>query len=220
MEQLNIQITDELRNRLNSKNWKATEELAMLVAKEVYEGGTVDKIIPCNSLQHQLTIGDFILLDTDGYMTTVEVKTSSTYTKNKPFGILSTDYQFMDYKYFTKDSNFSKEYNQKTTHNSQGWLCTCNSDVLITYNHQSKDIYFISDFQNFKCNLLAEVDNYFMTHSFEDMDDEVGLNSFVSLTKNYYDKYKNTISVCFLLNETSIEKYGGIPYIVRLNFVK
>ena len=205
MKKLNIQITDELRNRLDSKDWKATEKLAMIVATEVYEGGTVDRIIPCNSLQHQLTIGDFILLDTDGYMTTCEVKTSSTYTKNKPFGILSTDYQFMDYKYFAKDSNFSKEYSQKTTNNSQGWLCTCNSDVLITYNHQSKNIYFISDFQNFKCNLLAEADNYFRTHSFEDMDDEVSLNSFLSLTKNYYDKYKNTISVCFLLNETSIE---------------
>lgn len=220
MKKLNIQITDELRNRLDSKDWKATEKLAMIVATEVYEGGTVDRIIPCNSLQHQLTIGDFILLDTDGYMTTCEVKTSSTYTKNKPFVILSTDYQFMDYKYFAKDSNFSKEYSQKTTNNSQGWLCTCNSDVLITYNHQSKNIYFISDFQNFKCNLLAEADNYFRTHSFEDMDDEVSLNSFLSLTKNYYDKYKNTISVCFLLNETSIEKYGGIPYIDRLNLIK
>lgn len=220
MEQLNIHITNDLRNRLDSKDWKATEELAMIVAKEVYEGGTVDKIIHCNSLQHQLTIGDFILLDTDGYMTTCEVKTSSTYTKNKPFGILSTDYQFMDYKYFTKDSNFTKEYNQKTTNNSQGWLCTCNSDVLISYNHQSQNIYFISDFQNFKCNLLAEVDNYFSTYSFEDMDDEVRLNSFVRLTKNYYDKYKNTISVCFLLNEMNIEKYGGIPYAVRLNFIK
>lgn len=220
MEQLNIQITNDLRNRLNSKDWKATEELAMIVATEVYEGGTVDKIIPCKELQHQLTIGDFILLDTDGYMTTVEVKTSSTYTKNKPFGILSTDYQFMDYKYFTKDSNFTKEYNQKTTNNSQGWLCTCNSDVLITYNHQSQNIYFISNFQEFKCNLLAEVDNYFSTYSFEDMDDEVRLNSFVRLTKNYYDKNKNTISVCFLLSETSIEKYGGIPYVVRLNLIK
>ena len=220
MEKLNIHITDDLRNRLNSKDWKATEELAMIVATEVYEGGTVDRIIPCNSLQHQLTIGDFILIDTDGYITTCEVKTSSTYTKNKPFGVLSTDYQFMDYRYFTKDSNFSKEYSQKTTHNSQGWLCTCNSDVLITYNHQSQNIYFISNFQEFKCNLLAEVDEYFSTYSFEKMDDEVRLNSFVRLTKNYYDKYKNTISVCFLLNEMNIEKYGGIPYAVRLNLIK
>lgn len=219
MEQLNIQITNDLRNRLNSKDYKATEELAMIVAEETYQG-TVDKIIPCKELQHQLTIGDFILLDTDGYMTTCEVKISSTYTKNKPFGVLSTDYQFMDYKYFTKDGNFSKEYNQKTTHNSQGWLCTCNSDVLITYNHQSQNIYFISKFQEFKCNLLAEVDNYFSTYSFEDMDDEVRLNSFVRLTKNYYDKNKNTISVCVLLSETSIEKYGGIPYVVRLNLIK
>ena len=219
MEQLNIHITNDLRNRLNSKDYKATEELAMIVAEETYQG-TVDKIIPCKELQHQLTIGDFILMDTDGYMTTCEVKTSSTYTKNKPFGVLSTDYQFMDYKYFTKDGNFTKEYNQKTTNNSQGWLCTCNSDVLITYNHQSKNIYFISDFQKFKCKLLAEVDEYFSTYSFEKMDDDVRLNSFVSLTKNYYDKYKNTISVCFLLNKMNIEKYGGIPYIARLNLIK
>lgn len=215
MDKLNIHITNELRNRLNSKDWKATEKLAQIVAKEVYEGGTVDRIIPCKELQHQLTIGDFILLDTDGYMTTCEVKTSSTYTKNKPFGVLSTDYQFMDYKYFSKN-NFTKEYNQSTTHNSQGWLCTCNSDVLITYNHKSQKIYFICDFQNFKCNLLAEVDEYFREHDFESMDDNVSLNSFVSLTKNYYDKYKNTISVCFLLNKISIEAYGGIPYIYHL----
>ena len=61
---------------------------------------------------------------------------------------------------------------------------------------------------------------YFREHDFEKMDDEVRLNSFVSLTKNYYDKYKNTISVCFLLNEMNIEKYGGIPYIYHLNFIK
>ena len=218
MEKLNIHITNDLYNRLNSKDWKATEELSMIVAEEVYEG-TVDKIIPCNELQHQLCIGDFILLDKNNYFTTVEVKTSSTYNKNKPFGVLSTDYQFMDYKYFSKDS-FSKEYNQSTTGNSLGWLKTCNSDVLATYNHKSQKIYFICDFQNFKCNLLAEVDEYFSTHDFEKMDDEVRLNSFVSLTKNYYDKYKNTISVCFLLNKISIEAYGGIAYIYRLNFLK
>ena len=80
MEQLNIHITNDLRNRLNSKDYKATEELSMIVAEETYQG-TVDKIIPCKELQHQLTIGDFILMDTDGYMTTCEVKTSSTYTK-------------------------------------------------------------------------------------------------------------------------------------------
>lgn len=219
MDKLNIHITNELRNRLNSKDWKATEELAMLVAKEVYEG-TVDRIIPCNELQHQLCIGDFILLDKNNYFTTVEVKTSSTYNRNNVFVSRSTDYQFMDYRYFTKDSNFSKEYNQKTTHNSQGWLCTCNSDVLITYNHKSQNIYFICDFQNFKKNLLAEVDEYFFTHSFESMDDEVRLNSFVSVTKNFYDRYKNTISVCFLLSEISIEAYGGIAYIYKLNFIK
>ena len=220
MEKLDIHITNDLYNRLNSKDWKATEELSMIVAKEVYEGGIVDKIIPCKELNHQLTIGDFILIDTDGYMTTCEVKTSSTYTKNNIFGILSTDYQFMDYRYFSKEGNFTKEYNQSTTHNSQGWLCSCNSDVLITYNHKSQKIYFICDFQNFKKNLLAEVDEYFSTHSFESMDDEVRLNSFVSLTKNYYDKYKNTISVCFLLSEISIEAYGGTAYIYRLNFIK
>ena len=219
MEKLNIHITNDLRNRLNSKDWKATEELAMIVAEETYQG-TVDRIIPCKELQHQLTIGDFILIDTYEYMTTCEVKTSSTYTKNNIFGILSTDYQFMDYRYFSKEGNFTKEYNQKTTHNSQGWLCSCNSDVLITYNHKSQKIYCICDFQNFKCNLLAEVDEYFREHDFESMDDNVSLNSFVSLTKNYYDKYKNTISVCFLLNEMNIEKYGGIPYIYRLNFFK
>lgn len=219
MDKLNIHITNELYNRLNSKDWKATEELSMIIAKETYQG-EVDRIIPCKELNHQLHVGDFILLDTDGYMTTCEVKTSSTYTKNKPFGILSTDYQFMDYRYFSKDSNFTKEYNQKTTHNSQGWLYTCNSDVLITYNHKSQKIYFICDFQNFKKNLLAEVDEYFREHSFENMDDEVRLNSFVSLTKNYYDKYKNTISVCFLLSEISIEAYGGTAYIYRLNFIK
>lgn len=215
MDKLNIHITNELYNRLNSKDWKATEELSMIIAKETYQG-EVDRIIPCKELNHQLHVGDFILLDTDGYMTTCEVKTSSTYTKNKPFGILSTDYQFMDYRYFSKDSNFTKEYNQSTTHNSQGWLCSCNSDVLITYNHKSQNIYFICDFQNFKCNLLAEVDEYFSTHDFESIADEVSLNSFVSLTKNYYDKYKNTISVCFLLNKISIEAYGGIPYIYHL----
>ena len=32
MEQLNIQITNDLRNRLNLKDWKATEELEMIVA--------------------------------------------------------------------------------------------------------------------------------------------------------------------------------------------
>lgn len=215
MDKLNIHITNDLRNRLKEKDWKATEELSMIIAKETYQG-EVDRIIPCKELNHQLHVGDFILLDTDGYMTTCEVKTSSTYTKNKPFGILSTDYQFMDYRYFSKDSNFTKEYNQSTTHNSQGWLCSCNSDVLITYNHKSQNIYFICDFQNFKCNLLAEVDEYFSTHDFESIADEVSLNSFVSLTKNYYDKYKNTISVCFLLNKISIEAYGGIPYIYHL----
>lgn len=218
MEQLNIHITNELYNRLNSKDWKATEELAMIVAEETYQG-TVDRIIPCKELNHQLHIGDFILIDTDGYITTCEVKTSSTYTKNNIFGILSTDYQFMDYKYFSKN-NFTKEYKQKTTHNSLGWLCTCNSDVLITYNHKSQNIYFICDFQNFKCNLLAEVDEYFREHDFEKMDDNVSLNSFVSLTKNYYDRYKNTISVCFLLNKMNIEAYGGIAYIYHLNFIK
>ena len=219
MEKLNIHITNELYNRLNSKDWKATEELVQIVAEETYQG-TVDRIIPCKELNHQLHIGDFILIDTDGYITTCEVKTSSTYTKNNIFGILSTDYQFMDYRYFTKDSNFTKEYNQSTTGNSLGWLITCNSDVLATYNHKSQKIYVICDFQNFKKNLLAEVDEYFSTHSFESMDDEVRLNSFVSLTKNYYDKYKNTISVCFLLSEISIEAYGGTAYIYRLNFIK
>lgn len=214
MEKLNIHITNDLRNRLDSKDWKATEELVQIVAEETYQG-TVDRIIPCKELNHQLHIGDFILLDTYGYITTCEVKTSSTYNRNKPFGVLSTDYQFMDYKYFTKDS-FSEEYNQKTTGNSIGWLCSCNSDVLITYNHNSQNIYFICDFQNFKCNLLAEVDEYFREHDFESMDDNVSLNSFVSLTKNYYDKYKNTISVCFLLSQISIEAYGGIPYIYHL----
>lgn len=215
MEQLNIHITNDLRNRLDSKDYRATEELVQIVAKETYQG-IVDRIIPCKELNHQLHIGDFILLDTDGYITTCEVKTSSTYTKNKPFGILSTDYQFMDYRYFSKEGNFTKEYNQSTTHNSQGWLCSCNSDVLITYNHNSQNIYFICDFQNFKCNLLAEVDEYFREHDFESMDDNVSLNSFVSLTKNYYDKYKNTISVCFLLNKISIEAYDGIAYIYHL----
>lgn len=218
MEQLNIRIANDLYNRLKNKDWKATEELAMLVAKKVYEGGTVDRIIPCTKLNHQLHIGDFILIDTDGYITTVEVKTSTTYTKNKPFGILNTDYQFMDYKYFCKDSNFKVEYNQSTTGNSEGWPKTCNSDVLVSYNHNSQNIYFISNFQIFKNNLLAEVEEYFSTHDFENMDDEVRLNSFVSLTKNYYDKYKNTMSVCFLLSEISIKKYDGIPYIVHLNF--
>lgn len=214
MDKLNIHITNELRNRLNSKDYRATEELVQIVAKEVYEG-TIDRIIPCKELQHQLTIGDFILLDKNNYFTTVEVKTSSSYNRNNVFVSRSTDYQFMDYRYFTKDS-FSKEYNQSTTGNSLGWLKTCNSDVLATYNHKSQNIYFICDFQNFKKNLLAEVDEYFSTHSFESMDDEVRLNSFVSLTKNYYDKYKNTISVCFLLNKISIEAYGGIPYIYHL----
>lgn len=218
MDKLNIHITNELRNRLNSKDYRATEELVQIVAKEVYEG-TIDRIIPCKELQHQLTIGDFILLDKNNYFTTVEVKTSSSYNRNNVFVSRSTDYQFMDYRYFTKDS-FSKEYNQSTTGNSLGWLKTCNSDVLATYNHKSQNIYFICDFQNFKKNLLAEVDEYFSTHSFESMDDEVRLNSFVSLTKNYYDKYKNTISVCFLLSETSIEAYGGIAYIYKLNFLK
>ena len=218
MDKLNIHITNELRNRLNSKDYRATEELVQIVAKEVYEG-TIDRIIPCKELQHQLTIGDFILLDKNNYFTTVEVKTSGSYNRNNVFVSRSTDYQFMDYRYFTKDS-FSKEYNQSTTGNSLGWLKTCNSDVLATYNHKSQNIYFICDFQNFKKNLLAEVDEYFSTHSFESMDDEVRLNSFVSLTKNYYDKYKNTISVCFLLSETSIEAYGGIAYIYKLNFLK
>ena len=218
MDKLNIHITNELRNRLNSKDYRATEELVQIVAKEVYEG-TIDRIIPCKELQHQLTIGDFILLDKNNYFTTVEVKTSSSYNRNNVFVSRSTDYQFMDYRYFTKDS-FSKEYNQSTTGNSLGWLKTCNSDVLATYNHKSQNIYFICDFQNFKKNLLAEVDEYFSTHSFESMDDEVRLNSFVSLTKNYYDKYKNTISVCFLLSEISIEAYGGIAYIYKLNFLK
>ena len=100
---LDIHITSDLRNRLlNSKDYRATENLVQIVSKEVYEG-TVDRIIPCNELQHQLCIGDFILLDKNNYFTTVEVKTSSTYNKNKPFGVLSTDYQFMDYKYFSKD---------------------------------------------------------------------------------------------------------------------
>ena len=36
MEQLNIHITNDLRNRLNSKDYKATEELAMIVAEETY----------------------------------------------------------------------------------------------------------------------------------------------------------------------------------------
>lgn len=218
MDKLNIHITNELRNRLNSKDYRATEELVQIVAKEVYEG-TIDRIIPCKELQHQLTIGDFILLDKNNYFTTVEVKTSSSYNRNNVFVSRSTDYQFMDYRYFTKDS-FSKEYNQSTTGNSLGWLKTCNSDVLATYNHKSQNIYFICDFQNFKKNLLAEVDEYFSTHSFESMDDEVRLNSFVSLTKNYYDKYKNTISVCFLLSEISIKAYGGIAYIYHLNFLK
>lgn len=218
MDKLNIHITNELYNRLNSKDWKATEELAMIVAEETYQG-TVDRIIPCKELQHQLTIGDFILLDKNNYFTTVEVKTSSSYNRNNVFVSRSTDYQFMDYRYFTKDS-FSKEYNQSTTGNSLGWLKTCNSDVLATYNHKSQKIYFICDFQNFKKNLLAEVDEYFREHSFENMDDEVRLNSFVSLTKNYYDKYKNTISVCFLLSEISIKAYGGTAYIYRLNFLK
>lgn len=218
MDKLNIHITNELYNRLNLKDYRATEELVQIVAKEVYEG-TIDRIIPCKELQHQLTIGDFILLDKNNYFTTVEVKTSSSYNRNNVFVSRSTDYQFMDYRYFTKDS-FSKEYNQSTTGNSLGWLKTCNSDVLATYNHKSQNIYFICDFQNFKKNLLAEVDEYFSTHSFESMDDEVRLNSFVSLTKNYYDKYKNTISVCFLLSETSIEAYGGIAYIYKLNFLK
>lgn len=215
MNKLDIHITNDLRNRLlNSKDWKATEELVQIVAKEVYEG-TIDRIIPCKELQHQLTIGDFILLDKNNYFTTVEVKTSSTYNRNNVFVSRSTDYQFMDYRYFTKDS-FAKEYNQSTTGNSLGWLCSCNSDVLVNYNHKSQNIYFISDFQIFKKNLLAEVDEYFSTHSFESMDDEVRLNSFVSLTKNYYDRYKNTISVCFLLSETSIEKYGGTAYVYHL----
>ena len=225
MLKLNVEITKDLLNRLNSSNKKifsrAQEELTMNILLQIYNGNEPIKIILLSKNKNaNIYCGDLIIvyLEHDDMVEFAEVKSSHVYI---------TDRQTLELEHFEDEDMTKPKSQNKSTGNSKGWFYNSDSDYLACYNRQNQRMYFIWDWRNTKARLDKIIDDYLDGKQYKNLRKSERINDyleFVKMKDSYKDKdfgYEiiKKWDACVTLDLEQLEKVSNDFDVFDLEFI-